>query len=159
MEEAELEEERREIVAHPDEEHAELVATYRHDGYSLEEADALADRVMLDRDLALKVLAERELGIQPEVAPDPRKDALVMAASYVVGGLIPLLAYVFLRDMAAIPVSIGLTLIALAIVGVAKARTAHRSVLASVLEVVGIGAASGGLGYLLGDWLPRLLGA
>jgi VIT1/CCC1 family predicted Fe2+/Mn2+ transporter len=159
MEEAELEEERRELVAHPDEEHAELVATYLHDGYSLEEADALADRVMRDRDLALKVLAERELGITTELSPDPRKDALVMAVSYVVGGLIPLAAYVFLPGMAAIPASIGLTLMALALVGVAKARAAHRSVLPSVLEVVGIGAAAGGLGYLLGDWLPRLLGA
>jgi len=159
MEEAELDVERRELITHPDEEHAELVATYRHDGYSLEEAEALADRVMLDRDLALKVLAERELGITPEVALDPRKDAVVMGASYVVGGLIPLVAYVLLRDLTAIPASIGLTLVALAGVGVAKARTAHRSVFLSVLEVVGIGGAAGALGYLLGDWLPRLLGA
>lgn len=159
MEEAELDVERRELIAHPDEEHAELVAAYRHDGYSLEEAEALADRVMLDRDLALRVLAERELGITPDLALDPRKDAVVMGASFVVGGLIPLVAYVLLRDLTAIPASIGLTLVALAGVGVAKARTAHRSVVPSVLEVVGIGGASGALGYLLGDWLPRLLGA
>jgi vacuolar iron transporter family protein len=158
MEEAEINLERHELATHPDEERAELVATYRHDGYSMEEAEALADRVMLDRELALRVMAERELGITSEVAADPRKDALVMGASYVVGGLVPLSAYVFINDMLAIPVSIGLTLVALAGIGLVKARTAHRPVLPSVLEVVGIGAASGGLGYLLGDFLPRLLG-
>jgi VIT1/CCC1 family predicted Fe2+/Mn2+ transporter/rubrerythrin len=158
MEEAEINLERHELATHPDEERAELVATYRHDGYALEEAEALADRVMLDRDLALRVMAERELGITSEIAADPRKDAAVMGASYVVGGLVPLSAYVFMTDMLAIPVSIALTLVALAGIGVVKARTAHRAVLPSVLEVVGIGAASGGLGYLLGDFLPRLLG-
>lgn len=159
MEEAEIDLERREIASHPDEERAELVATYRHDGYSMEEAEALADRIMQDRDLALRVMTERELGISPEVSPDPRKDALVMGASYVVGGLVPLSAYVFFNDLAAIPVSIALTLLALAAVGISKARTAHRRVLPSVLEVTGIGAVSGLLGYLLGDLLPKLLGA
>ncbi len=159
MEAAEIDLERREIAAHPDEERAELVATYRHDGYAMEEAEALADRIMQDRDLALKVMTERELGISPEVASDPRKDAAVMGASYVVGGLVPLPAYLFINDVTAIPVSIGLTLLALAGVGIGKARAAHRRVLPSVLEVTGIGAASGGLGYLLGDLLPRLLGA
>lgn len=157
MEEAEIDLERREIASHPDEEHAELVATYRHDGYSMEEAEALADRVMQDRDLALRVMTERELGISTEVSPDPRKDALVMGVSYVVGGLVPLSAYIAFNDLTAIPVSIGLTLLALAGVGVGKARTAHRRVLPSVLEVTGIGAVSGLLGYLLGDFLPNLL--
>ena len=158
MEEAEMDLERREIASHPDEERAELVATYRHDGYSMEEAETLADRIMQDRELALRVMAERELGISPEVPPDPRKDAAVMGASYVVGGLVPLSAYVVLNDLAAIPASIALTLLALAGVGVSKARTARRSVVPSVLEVTGIGAVSGLLGFLLGDLLPKLLG-
>lgn len=157
MEQAELELERLELIRHPDEEHAELVATYRHDGYGMEEAEAMADRVMRDREGALRVMAERELGISPEVPPDPRKDAAVMGASYVVGGLVPLLPYLVFRDLVAIPISIGLTLLALAGVGVVKARTAHRSVLPSILEVTGIGAASGALGYFLGDLLPRLV--
>lgn len=159
MEEAELEMEWNELVRHPEEERAELVATYRRDGYSMQEAEAMADRLMEDRRLALRVMAERELGINPEAPPDPRKDAAVMGASYIVGSIAPLGPYVLLRGLASIPASIGLTLVALAIVGVMKARTAHRAVLPSVLEVVGVGALSGALGYLLGDWLPRLFGA
>jgi vacuolar iron transporter family protein len=159
MEEAELEQERRELVRNPDEERAELIAAYRYDGYSLEEAESIVDRLMVDRELALRVMAERELGITPEAPGDPRKDALVMGASYVIGGLIPLLPYLVVDTLIAIPISIALTLCALALVGIVKARTAHRGMLASVLEVTGIGAASGIVGYVLGDLLPRLFGA
>lgn len=158
MEEAELEIERRELAGRPEEERAELIATFRHDGYSMVDAEDMADRLMADRELALGVMAERELGISPEAPADPRKDALVMGASYIGGGLVPLPPYLLLGGPPSIVGSIVLTVIALAVVGVAKARTAHRAVLPSVLEVVGIGAASGVLGYLLGDWLPRLLG-
>ena len=159
MEQGELEMEQREIARRPDEEHAELVATYRHDGYSYEEAEALADRLMLDRDLTLQVMAERELGISPEVTKDARKDAAVMGVSYILGSIVPLTAFIFFHNASAVLVSVLLTLIALAGVGVAKARISYRPVLPSVLEVTGIGAASGTLGYLLGDWLPRLFGA
>jgi VIT1/CCC1 family predicted Fe2+/Mn2+ transporter len=114
---------------------------------------------MNDKELALRVMAERELGISPDLPTDPRKDALVMAVSYVIGGLIPLIPYALLADASAIPISIGVTLIALAAVGAIKARTTHRSTLPSILEVVGIGAASGAIGYALGDLLPRLFGA
>ena len=159
MEQGELELERVELLRHPEEEQAELIATYRRDGYSIEEAEAMADRVMLDRDLALQVMAERELGISPEAPHDPRKDAAVMAGSYVVGGLIPLSAYLLVQGLLAVPVSMAVTLVALAVVGVGKARIARKSVVVSALEVTGIGAASGVLGYLLGDLLPRLFGA
>jgi len=159
MEQAELEAERGELIRNPDEERAEFISSYRHDGYALEEAEAMADRLMNDKELALRVMAERELGISTDLPADPRKDALVMAISYVIGGLIPLIPYALISDALAIPISIGVTLIALAAVGAIKARTTHRPTLASILEVVGIGAASGAIGYALGDLLPRLFGA
>ena len=159
LEQGELEMEQSEILRRPDEEHAELVATYVHDGYSFEEAEALADRLMLDRDLTLQVMAERELGITTQIAQDPRKDALVMAVSYIGGAIVPLIAYIFVHDASAVLVSVILTLIGLAGIGVAKARITYRPILSSVLEVTGIGAASGALGYLLGEVLPRLFSA
>ena len=85
--------------------------------------------------------------------------ALAMGGAYVVGGLAPLIPYLLVAGALAIGGSIGLTVIALGIVGVVKARAAHRPVLASVLEVVGIGTVAGLRGYALGEWLPRLLGA
>ncbi len=159
MEESELEMERRELLGHPDEERAELVATYRHDGYSLEEAEQMADQLMANRERALEVMAERELGITPEAPPEPKKDALVMGGAYVGGGILPILPYVVLEGLAAIVSSIAVTLVALGGIGAAKARTVQRPILPSVLQVTGIGAASGVLGFLLGEMLPRFFGA
>jgi VIT1/CCC1 family predicted Fe2+/Mn2+ transporter len=159
MEESEIAMEQAEILRNPDEEHAELVATYRHDGYSYEEAETMADRLMQDSALTLQVMAERELGITPEAPQDPRKDAAVMGVSYTVGALIPLAAYLFVEDARAVIISVVLTLVALIGVGIVKARITYRPVFASVLEVTGIGAASGALGYLLGEYLPRIFGA
>jgi vacuolar iron transporter family protein len=159
LEQGELEMEQAELVRNPDEEHAEFVATYQHDGYSFEEAEMMADRLMQDKPLALQVMAERELGITPEVPQDPRKDAAVMAASYTGGALIPLIPYLIIGTTTAVVISVLLTLVALAGVGIAKAKITYRPVLPSVFEVTGIGAASGTLGYLLGEYLPRLFGA
>ncbi len=158
MEESELELERRELALHPDEERAEFVATYRHDGHSLDEAEQMADQVMENRERALEVMAERELGITPAALAQPQKDALVMGGSYVVGGVLPILPYAVLGGVAAIVASIVVTLVALAGIGIAKARTVKQPVLPSVLQVTGVGAASGLLGYLLGELLPRFFG-
>jgi VIT1/CCC1 family predicted Fe2+/Mn2+ transporter/rubrerythrin len=158
MEEAELEMERSELLDKPDEERAEMVATYRHDGYTLDEAERMADQLMENRERALEVMAERELGITPEAPAEPKKDALVMGVSYVIGGTLPVLPYLVFAGMGAIPISIGLTLIALAGIGFVKARTVQRPVIPSVLQVTGVGAASGLLGYVLGDLLPRFFG-
>jgi vacuolar iron transporter family protein len=158
MEESEIEMERRELAAHPDEERAEFVATYRHDGYSLEEAEQMADQVMENRDRALVVMAERELGITTEAPPEPKKDAMVMGGAYVVGSVLPILPYIALSGLVAIASSIAMTLVALAGIGVLKARTVQRPILPSVLQVTGVGAASGVLGYLLGEVLPRIFG-
>src|SRR5205823_7431150 len=99
----------------------------------MEEAENMADRLMDDRQLALRFMAERELGISSEAPGDPRKDAGVMATSYLVGGLAPLIPYLLLPGLAAIGASIGVTVVALGIVGAVKARTAHRPMLTSIL--------------------------
>lgn len=158
MEEAEIEGERRELARDPDEELAELVHTFRRDGYSLTEAEQMADRLMEDLPMALRVMTERELGISPEALPDPGKDAGVMAASFGIGGLVPLLPYFFSAGVVSIAASVVLTLVALGAVGVIKARIAHRPLVRSVLEILGVGALSGALGFALGEYIPRLFG-
>ena len=63
---AEIEREALEIDAKPEEEMAELIEIYRHEGLTLEEAERLAERVASDRGLWLKTLAEKELGLSTD---------------------------------------------------------------------------------------------
>jgi len=59
---------------------------------------------------------------------------------------------------AALPLSIALTLVALVVVGLIKGHLASLNPVRSVLEIVLVGGASAGGGYLLGTLIPRLLG-
>jgi VIT1/CCC1 family predicted Fe2+/Mn2+ transporter/rubrerythrin len=155
---SEIAKEARELREHPAEEMAELIALHEKEGMSSEEARALAERIAADRDLWLKTLVEKELGLSPEPTASPAKDALVMGASYIVGALFPVLPYFFLRDKwTVIGTSVGLTLAGLVGLGFIKARLASRPVWRSALEILGIGVASAGVGYFLGEMVPRVV--
>ena len=81
-----------------------------------------------------------------------------MGISYIVGSVFPLIAYFFFPIGTAFPVSIGVTIIALAVVGFIRARTARISMPRSILEVVLVGTGSAAGGYFLGSLVPRSLG-
>jgi vacuolar iron transporter family protein len=155
---SEIESEARELDAKPEEEMAELIEIYRQEGLTLEEAERLAERVASDRDLWLKTLAEKELGLSLDSLKNPSLDAITMGISFGLGALVPLVPYPFMSTMAVIAVSIAVTVAALFVVGMIKARVIHKHPLRSGLEIMLLGTASGVLGYLIGFLFPRLLG-
>jgi len=57
-----------------------------------------------------------------------------------------------------LPVSLALTFIALVIVGIIKGKLASMNLWLSVFEIVVVGVASAGGGYLLGSLIPHLFG-
>lgn len=87
-----------------------------------------------------------ELGLE---APNPKRalaSALTIAGSYIVGGLIPLAPYMLIPvPLQALPVSIGVTLAALAGFGYLKGRflgtRPHRSAL-QTMAIGGVAAAA-----------------
>ncbi len=153
---AEIEREARELDTNPAEELAELVVLFQREGMTYREARHLADDISQDRDLWLKTLVEKELGISGEVTSNPVKDALVMGLAFIVGAAVPLVPHFFLTGAEAIGVSVGGTLAGLFTLGLIKGRLVQRSPLFQGLEILGIGAISAAIGYALGDLIPRL---
>ncbi len=153
---AEIEREARELDANPAEELAELVVLFQREGMTYHEARRMADEIAQDRDLWLKTLVEKELGISAEVTASPLKDALVMGLAFILGAAIPLLPHFFLTGGQAIGVSVGATLAGLFALGMFKGRLVQRNQLLQGLEILGIGALSAAIGYALGDLIPRL---
>jgi VIT1/CCC1 family predicted Fe2+/Mn2+ transporter/rubrerythrin len=154
---AEIAREARELEENPAEEFAELVVIYQREGKTYEEARQLADEIAKDKDMWLATLIEKELGISPEDTTNPIKDALVMGASFIVAALIPIIPYLFLIGAPAIGISVAGALVGLFVLGMGKGRLVQRSPILQGLEILGIGAVSAGLGFLLGDLIPRLL--
>ena len=155
---SEIEKEALELETKPEEEMAELIEIYRQEGFSLEEAEGLANRVASDRDLWLKTLAEKELGLSMESLEDPTKDALTMGTAFLIGAIFPMIPYLFLAKLSVIPFSIGLTVVVLFIVGVFKAKVTHKHPMKSGFEIMLIGSGSGLLGYLIGVLFAKLFG-
>ena len=153
---AEIEREARELDTNPAEELAELVVLFQREGMTFQEARQVADEISQDRDLWLKTLVEKELGISTEETTNPVKDALVMGAAFIAGAAIPLVPHFFLTGGTAIGVSVGATLAGLFTLGLVKGRMVERSPLLQGLEILGIGTVSAGVGYALGELIPRL---
>jgi VIT1/CCC1 family predicted Fe2+/Mn2+ transporter len=74
-----------------------------------------------------------------------------------VAALIPIIPYLFVTGLFAIGISVVAGLVALFVLGMAKGRLVQRSPILQGLEILGIGVASAGIGYLLGDLIPRLM--
>ena len=151
---AEIERESRELDANPAEELAELVVLYQREGMTFQEARQMADEISQDRDLWLKTLVEKELGISTEETASPVKDAMVMGLAFITGAAIPLVPHFFLTGDTAIGVSVGGTLAGLFALGLLKGRLVERSPLLQGLEILGIGTISAGVGYALGELIP-----
>lgn len=160
IQKSEIAQEAQELEDHPAEELAELVVLYQREGLSFEEAKGVAEHISADKDLWLRTLVEKELGISPEITSRPVKDAISMGTAFIAGAIIPLFPYFFLDFIdvgVAIGISAGGTLLGLFILGVGKGHISKQPPLLQGLEVLIIGAIAAGLGIGLGEGIPRLI--
>jgi VIT1/CCC1 family predicted Fe2+/Mn2+ transporter/rubrerythrin len=155
---AEIDREMREIMEHPAEELAELAEIYRLQGMGAEQARDAALAVSRDPKKALDVMTRAELGLDTQSAGSPLKDAAVMAPSFLLGAIAPILPYIFTNGTPALGLSILLSCIALFGIGIIKARVTGGSPWRSGLEQFLIGAGAGVIGYVVGTFLPSLFG-
>jgi len=156
LQKSEIAKEAKEMEEHPAQELAELVVLYQREGLSFNEAKGVAEHIAADRDLMLRTMVEKELGLSPEITSNPVKDAFIMGAAFIAGALVPILPYFFVKGSVAIGISIGVTLVGLFGLGMGKGRIVQRSPIFQGLEILLIGAATGGVGYALGEFIPRL---
>ena len=154
---AEIAREAQELEDNPAEELAELVVLYQREGKTYDEARHLADEIAEDKELWLRTLVEKELGISPDDTTNPSKDAITMGVAFILAAIIPIMPHFFLEGGTAIIVSIAAALTGLFFLGVGKGRLVQRSPLLQGLEILGIGAISAGIGFGLGNLIPRLI--
>ena len=151
LQKEEIAKEARELEEHPGEELAELVVLYQREGMSFKEAQGMAEHIATDKDLWLRTLVEKELGISPEITSNPIKDGVTMGAAFSVGALLPIFPYFVSDGRAALTASIAATLAGLLALGVGKGRIVNKSPLLQGLQVLLIGAASAAVGFALGQ--------
>ena len=154
---AEIEQEAAELETKPAEELAELTVIFQREGRSYAEAQHLADDIAQDKDLWLRTLVEKELGISPDNTSNPIKDALAMGLSFIVAAFVPIVPHMVLDGGTAIAVAVAASLLGLFVLGVGKGRLVQRSPVLQGLEILAIGAVSAAIGFGLGDGIPQLV--
>ncbi|HEV2619886.1 MAG TPA: VIT1/CCC1 transporter family protein [Acidobacteriaceae bacterium] len=171
---SELKREQTEVITRPEDEAEEIYQIFDH--YAVPRAAAAPVLAALQQNHPAYVdfMMRFELGLE---APQPNRahrSALTIALSYIAGGLVPLLPYMFVHapylrnggdilispliptTTAALRVSIGITLAALALFGALKGRLLGTGALRSALQTASIGGAAAAAAYTLAFFLNRV---
>jgi VIT1/CCC1 family predicted Fe2+/Mn2+ transporter len=149
---AEIAVERRELARSPRAEAAELERVFRRRGVEPRLAAQVVSQMSQDRDVALKVHVQEELGVDVDNLPSPWVAAGSSLAAFAVGALIPLLPY--LAGATVLWISVLISAIALFVAGAAVSRFTTRTALYSggrqLLLGAGAAAVTFGVGHLVG---------
>jgi vacuolar iron transporter family protein len=119
-------ERRREIeetVEIPDQEQEEVAKVFRGYGMAEEQLRPVVNAISSDQKRWVDFMMRFELGLEEPEPSRAGRSAGTIAASYIVGGLIPLAPYMLVGQIfSALSISVGVTLLALLIFGFIKAR-------------------------------------
>ncbi len=150
--------ERDELEEYPAEEAEELALIYQARGVDLEQARAIAKRLMSNPEHALNTLAREELGLNPDDLASPWTAAAFSFCAFGAGAVVPLIPFLLhASNRLAQLWSVGLTLAALFGIGMALSLFNGRSALRGGLRMVLIGAAAATCTWALGHALGTTL--
>lgn len=152
IETADLEREKRELEEMPEVELNELAKLYEARG--LEKELAMKVAVALSNKNALEAHAQDELGINELTQPKPLQAAFASAASFITGGILPMLVAIFAPVKQMIYFQYGFAILFLAFSGLLAAKAGGSSMLKSAIRICIWGtiamAASAFVGHLFG---------
>jgi vacuolar iron transporter family protein len=121
--ETELMREQREVIEVPDREEEEVAEIFRNYGLEEEQVHSITATMRKNPDQWVDFMMRFELGLEKPEPSRARNSAITIAISYIIGGLVPLLPYIFIsKPASALIVSAILTLLALLIFGYVKGR-------------------------------------
>jgi vacuolar iron transporter family protein len=142
--------EQTEIVNIPDEERREVENIFRAYGLNDEDAARVTAAITADDDRWVDFMMRFELQLEEPNQKRAPVSALTIGGSYVIGGLVPLLPYMFISDATrALYYSAGFTLLALFAFGAIKGRLTGLTWVRSALQTVVIGGAAASVAFFL----------
>lgn len=150
--------ERGELATKPEEELAEMVEILAERGVPVEEAIQLSKSLARYPKLWEETHIEKELGISSHLHDAPLRDGFVMAGTFLLGAILPILPYIFMTGLPAVLVSLALSAVGLATVGLVKSAATGQRLWVGGAQVLLVGTGAALAGYLFGVILPRAFG-
>lgn len=146
-----IEIEREELIAAPEEEARELALLYQAKGFPASDARSLADSMMANEGSALDAMVREELGIDPdELGGSAWMAAFVSFALFAVSAIIPVLPFFWLDGVQGVTAAAILSTVALFGMGAAISVMTGRSALFSGARQVLFGLTAAALTYGIG---------
>ena len=144
--------ERRELAGNAESETSELAAIYESHGISPGTARAAAEDVMTSPEMALRVHAREEMGIDPNALPSAFRAAAISFVCFMFGALLPVIPwFTGASGFAPAAVSVAIGVVAAAFVGAGIGRFAERSILKSILRQIAILLVACAVTYSIGE--------
>jgi VIT1/CCC1 family predicted Fe2+/Mn2+ transporter len=144
---------RQQLTDTPEQERAILFEIYRAKGLTEHEAALITDRIMAGPDSGLDTFVREEIGLSEEAVGNPVSAAIGSLGAFAAGAIIPLLPFLLGLGSAAVPLAIGLSVVALFGIGLAVSRLTHRGALRTGLRQAGLGLLAAGVTYGIGSLL------
>jgi vacuolar iron transporter family protein len=153
---SEREREIRETVELADVEVEEVAKVFRDYGMTEAEMAPVVKAITSDQKSWVDFMMRFELGLEEPQPKRARFSALTIAASYIVGGLIPLAPYMILSDVrTGLWYSVAVTLLALAVFGWVKGRFTGISPFKGGLQTVITGGLAAGAAFAIAKLISR----
>ncbi len=128
----------------------EVEDIFRDYGLSEEQIKPISTSLSKNQEKWVDFMMRFELGLE---APDPKrafKSASTIALSYIVGGLIPLAPYIFLKNiLISLYVSVAVTLAALFVFGFIKGKFTGINPLRGGMQTITIGGLAAAVAFLI----------
>jgi len=146
----ELDREQQEVNTQPDQEAAEIVGIFASYGVSAAQCAPVVAALRTDRKAWVSFMMRFELGLERPQSGRALKSAATIASAYIVGGLIPIAPYFLAFGVTqALPWSVAITLVALALFGYIKGHYTGAAPLMSALHTLLIGSIAAAAAFLL----------
>jgi VIT1/CCC1 family predicted Fe2+/Mn2+ transporter len=168
---SELQREQTEVITRPDDEAEEIFQIFDQYCVPREAAAPVLAALQQNHPAYVDFMMRFELGLEKPPRERAHRSALTIAASYIAGGLVPLLPYMFVAGphpsgrliaalipttSAALKASVVITLLALALFGALKGRLLGTGALRSAIQTTLIGGAAAAAAYGIAQALNRI---
>jgi VIT1/CCC1 family predicted Fe2+/Mn2+ transporter len=144
---------RKQLREVPDQERAILERIYLDRGFTPEHAASFVDAVFADGDHAVRQMIFEEVGLDERSIGSPLGAAVGSFAAFTAGAFVPLLPYLVASGSVAFSASLGLSLLALALLGVGISRLTRRSPVFSAVRQVALGGVAAAVTFAVGRFI------